>query len=45
MNVIKSVQLYIEQMIEEAGPGMKIMLLDRETVSRSHEILLNPYQN
>lgn len=38
MNVIKSVQLYIEKMIEEAGPGMKILLLDRETVSLSSKI-------
>ena len=33
MNVIKAVQLYIDKMIEEAGPGMKILLMDRETVS------------
>ena len=33
MNVIKSVQLYIDKMIEEAGVGMKILLMDRETVS------------
>lgn len=33
MNVIKAVQLYIDTMIEEAGVGMKILLMDRETVS------------
>lgn len=38
MNVIKAVQLYIDKMIEEAGPGMKILLMDRETVSRNEEI-------
>lgn len=32
MNVIKAIQLYIDKMIEEAGPGMKILLMDRETV-------------
>lgn len=32
MNVIKAVQLYIEKMITEVGPGMKILLMDRETV-------------
>lgn len=32
MNVIKAVQLYIDKMIEEAGVGMKILLMDRETV-------------
>ncbi|CRK91636.1 CLUMA_CG005288, isoform A [Clunio marinus] len=33
MNVIKAIQLYIDKMIEEAGPGMKILLMDRETTS------------
>lgn len=33
MNVIKAIQLYIDKMIEETGPGMKILLMDRETVS------------
>jgi vacuolar protein sorting-associated protein 45 len=33
MNVIKSVQLYLDKMIEEAGVGMKILLMNRETVS------------
>jgi hypothetical protein len=32
MNVIKAVQLYIDKMIDEAGPGMKILLMDKETV-------------
>lgn len=32
MNVIKAVQLYVDKMVEEAGPGMKILLLDKETV-------------
>lgn len=34
MNVIKAIQLYIDKMIEEAGPGMKVLLMDRETVSK-----------
>lgn len=34
MNVIKAVQLYIDKMIEEAGPGMKILLMDKETVRK-----------
>jgi hypothetical protein len=38
MNVIKAVQLYIEKMIEEAGPGMKTILMDRETVRQSLKI-------
>jgi len=40
MNVIKSVQLYIDKMIEEAGVGMKILLMDRETVCN---ILIDKY--
>lgn len=32
MNVIKAIQLYIDKMIEETGPGMKVLLMDRETV-------------
>lgn len=40
MNVIKAIQLYIDKMIEEAGPGMKILLMDRETVSESSQICL-----
>lgn len=35
MNVIKAVQLYIDKMIEEAGSGMKILLMDQDTVSFS----------
>lgn len=34
MNVIKAVQMYIDKMIEEAGVGMKILLMDRETVCK-----------
>lgn len=33
MNVIRAVQLYLEKMISEAGPGMKMLMMDRETVS------------
>jgi vacuolar protein sorting-associated protein 45 len=32
MNVIKAVQMYVDKMIEESGPGMKILLMDKETV-------------
>lgn len=38
MNVIKAIQIYIDKMIEETGPGMKILLMDRETVSETREI-------
>lgn len=33
MNVISAVKLYIEKMANEAGPGLKILLMDKETVS------------
>jgi len=32
MNVILAVKNYISRMIDESGPGMKILLMDRETV-------------
>lgn len=35
MNLITSVKLYIEKMCSESGPGMKIILLDKETVSKN----------
>lgn len=38
MNVIKAIQLYIDKMIEETGPGMKVLLMDRETVRKIMEI-------
>uniref|UniRef100_T1GDS0 Uncharacterized protein n=1 Tax=Megaselia scalaris TaxID=36166 RepID=T1GDS0_MEGSC len=33
MNVIVAVKLYIEKMANEAGPGLKILLMDKETTS------------
>lgn len=33
MNVILAVKQYISRMIEESGPGMKVLLMDRETIS------------
>lgn len=33
MNLINGVKLYIEKMCSESGPGMKTMLLDKETTS------------
>ncbi|XP_058452730.1 vacuolar protein sorting-associated protein 45 [Malaya genurostris] len=33
MNVTRAVQLYLEQMISDAGPGMKMLMMDRETTS------------
>lgn len=33
MSVVTAVRLYIDKMIEESGPGMKVLMMDRETVS------------
>uniref|UniRef100_A0A6B2ELS1 Vacuolar protein sorting-associated protein 45 n=1 Tax=Phlebotomus kandelakii TaxID=1109342 RepID=A0A6B2ELS1_9DIPT len=33
MNVISAVKLYINKMANESGPGMKILLMDKETTS------------
>ncbi|KAL5004132.1 hypothetical protein ScPMuIL_017588 [Solemya velum] len=33
MNVILAIKQYISKMIEEAGPGMKVLLMDKETTS------------
>lgn len=34
MNVVQAVKMYITKMTEESGPGMKVILMDKETVSR-----------
>lgn len=33
MNVIQAVKMYITKMTDESGPGMKVILMDKETVS------------
>lgn len=33
MNVTLAVKQYVSKMIENSGPGMKVLLMDRETVS------------
>lgn len=33
MNVVAAVKTYITKMTEDSGPGMKVLLLDRQTVS------------
>ena len=33
MNVIVAVKQYVTKMIDDAGPGMKVLLMDKETVS------------
>ena len=33
MDVVYAVKKYITDMIDQAGPGMKVLLMDNETVS------------
>uniref|UniRef100_A0A1B6CKF1 Vacuolar protein sorting-associated protein 45 n=1 Tax=Clastoptera arizonana TaxID=38151 RepID=A0A1B6CKF1_9HEMI len=33
MNVVSAVKLYVTKMTEESGPGMKILLMDKQTTS------------
>ena len=33
MNVILAVKQYVTKMIEDSGQGMKVLLMDKETVS------------
>ena len=33
MNVVTAIRFYINRMVEESGSGMKILLMDQETVS------------
>lgn len=36
MNVILAVKQYVTKMIEDSGPGMKVFLMDKETVRDPH---------
>lgn len=33
MDVISAIKMYIDKIVDESGPGMKILLMDKETVS------------
>lgn len=33
MNAVVAIKLYVNNMIEECGPGMKVLLMDKETIS------------
>lgn len=32
MNVFSALKLYVTKMTEESGPGMKVLLMDKQTV-------------
>lgn len=42
MNVLLAVRMYISKMIQESGPGMKVLLMDRETVRKSTYFYIVP---
>ena len=33
MNVVLAVKQYLSKMIEDSGPGMKVLLMDKDTVN------------
>lgn len=41
MNVILAIKQYISKMIDESGPGMKVLLMDKETVGDHKRSLRN----
>ena len=41
MNVLLAVKMYIGKMIQDSGPGMKVLLMDRETVNQFSYIDIN----
>ncbi len=34
MNLVVAIKNYISKMTEDSGPGMKVLLMDKETVSK-----------
>lgn len=40
MNVTQAVKMYITKMAEESGPGMKLLLMDKDTVKSLDEYIL-----
>lgn len=43
MNVTLAVKQYVSKMIESSGPGMKVLLMDKETVSAHTKSPLTKY--
>lgn len=45
MNVVTALKFYITRMTEESGPGMKVLLMDKQTVRLflifSHQNIIN----
>lgn len=38
MNVLLAVRMYVSKMIQDSGPGMKVLLMDKETVNAKQSI-------
>lgn len=44
MDIIKAVQLYLDKIVAECGPGMKVLLMDKETVRNLlHMLRITPF--
>lgn len=41
MNLITALKFYITRMTEESGPGMKVLLMDKQTVNPRFCIINN----
>lgn len=41
MNLITALKFYITRMTEESGPGMKVLLMDKQTVNPRYSIIDN----
>lgn len=44
MDLIQAIKLYIIKMTEDCGPGMKVLLMDKSTVSILLNILYTNYK-
>ena len=42
MNVIVAVKQYITKMIDDVGEGMKVLLMDKDTVRQHYQLVLAP---
>ena len=45
MDVVYAVKKYVTEMIDQTGPGMKVLLMDDETVSLSNKYNNNNNNN
>lgn len=43
MDLIQAIKLYIIKMTEDCGPGMKVLLMDKATVSTLYIYMYNSF--